>query len=273
MLYGTFVRRQDGRLEVTAVWACDQNGDCPRRRAIAHSTDGFATADYSSGGGTRRLQAALAPARPAKAGRYASCAATAEGAQLCLGGPADGVMTVRWTRDGGASWQAHDFMERPNLIAAPITALRTGTLAVQWGGDGATLFPFERVSRSTDSGRTWSTVDVVRPDGVMPYTSGSVVLSDGRLVSLLDSWSDDGRGKPSDRPHGLYASNGSDWSSYRPMRSVFRPALHEAPKRQSPIDSLQASADPDPVIWVTTWDKLLYVSTDDGQSFRQVRAR
>jgi hypothetical protein len=164
-------------------------------------------------------------------------------------------------------------MERPNLLASPVTALRTGTLAVQWGGDGATLFPFERVSRSTDSGGTWSTVDVVRPDGVMPYSSGSVVLSDGRLISLLDNWSDDRRGKPSDRVHGIYASNGSDWSTYRPLASVFRPALHDEPKHWSAIDSLRASADPDPVIWVTTWDKLLYVSTDDGQSFRQIRAR
>jgi hypothetical protein len=182
-------------------------------------------------------------------------------------------MTVRWTRDGGASWQAHDLVERANLIASPVTALRADTLAVQWGGDGATLFPFERVSRSTDFGRTWSTGEVARPDGVMPYTSGSVALSDGRLISLLDSWSDDARGTSSERAHGLYTSNGSDWSTYRPMTSVFRPALHDEPRNGSPVVSLQASADPDPVVWVTTWYKLLYVSTDDGQSFRQIRAR
>jgi hypothetical protein len=49
--------------------------------------------------------------------------------------------------------------------------------------------------------------------------------------------------------------------------------LHEAPKHWSPIVSLQASAAPDPVIWVTTWDRLLYVSADDGRSFRQIPAR
>jgi hypothetical protein len=65
----------------------------------------------------------------------------------------------------------------------------------------------------------------------------------------------------------------TDWSSYHPLRARFEPPLLAAPRGFSSLVTFEASARPDPVIWATTWDSRLYVSTDDAASFSEVPAR
>jgi hypothetical protein len=206
---------------------------CGNQQVIASSADGFATADYVHL--TRRTYAErMLPPRPLRVPRL---------------------------------------RELRHLITSPVTSLRRGLLAVVAGGDGATLLPFQRVVRSTDAGATWRTFDIALTAGQRAYTSGQVVTSDGRLVALLDHWSGDRAGRPADRVHGLHASADTDWSSYHPLRARFDPPLVGAPRGFPSLVTFQASAAPDPVIWATTWDSRLYVSTDDAASFSEVPAR
>jgi hypothetical protein len=159
------------------------------------------------------------------------------------------------------------------LMQQPTTSFARGVRAVSGGSDGATLFPFEAMARSTDGGVTWRTYDVARVDDARAYSSGEVVLPDGRVLALLDHWSDDRNGHPSDRPHGLYASSGDDWSHYSPYPATFRPALKPAPRGWPPVQSLQASAGRGGVVWMTTYDGLVYASTDGARTFREIRVR
>ena len=157
------------------------------------------------------------------------------------------------------------------LLALPVPSLRPGTRAVIGGGDGATQLPFEKVARSVPD--YWSVQPLPRFGGAMAYIGGGVVLSDGRLLVLLDHFSDDRGGKPAGRHHGLWVSRGDDWLAYRSLRPAFDPPVAEREDGWTEVYSLGASADPDPVIWVTTWDHRLYVSTDDARSFREIPAR
>jgi hypothetical protein len=159
------------------------------------------------------------------------------------------------------------------LLPWPARSLQPGTIAIAGGGDGATLFPFQRVVRSTDAGATWRRFDVPLFDGERGYSAGHVVATDGRLLVLLDHFSGDRPHRPSARHHGLWSSRGPDWASYRPVRVRLAPDQEPAPDGWSPVASLSASADPDPVLWVTTWDHRAYVSTDQARSFQEVRVR
>ncbi len=126
---------------------------------------------------------------------------------------------------------------------------------------------------SRDGGSSWERFDVPRFDGEMAYTSGLVVTRGGRLLALLDHFSDDRPNRPSERHHGLWASAGTDWSTYDPLRSRMTPRPTPSPGGWPAIVSLGSSADPDPLIWVTTWDHRVYVSTDDAVTFREIAAR
>jgi hypothetical protein len=162
-----------------------------------------------------------------------------------------------------------------DLLAQDVLSLRDGTRAQQGGHDGATLDPFERLVRSV-SGGPWQRFDVPHTDGQQAYTSGQVVLPDGRLLALLDAWSGDRRGRANPVWHGLWISAGDDWSSYRPWRPRFTPALPAGERPWGPLNALGAAVDPrpgsDPVVWVTTRDRL-YVSTDGARTFREIAAR
>ena len=154
-----------------------------------------------------------------------------------------------------------------------MTSARPGVLAAVGGGDGATLAPFEMALRSDDLGETWQTFELPRFDGEMAYVAGSVVTSDGRLLSLLASFSDDSPGWEAARRHGLYASDGSDWSSYTPILPAFVPALTPAPPGGSALQELSANVGAEPKIRVRTWDDHVYISTDDARTFREVAPR
>lgn len=261
-----YVRRDRSDIEVRTMWRVPCPGDSCRKHAVVTSSDGFENAEYSRGGQVAMLKL-VNPPRPLGVRRHEQCVQVSTGVDLC-----DNNSVARWTANGGRTWQRRSFAHM-GLLSWPTPSLAPDTLAIVFGGDGATLFPFERVARSTNAGATWTNFELPRLDNERAYSSGHVVTSEGRLLALLDHFSDDRAGRPSDRWHGLYASDRFDWSSYTPMDPEFSPELAATPQGWSPIVSLQASSDPDPVIWVTTWDRLLYVSTDDGARFRQIPAR
>lgn len=189
----------------------------------------------------------------------------------------DGFATSRvrpWTEAWyTATRQPLDIPGLEGLMQQQTTSFAPDVRAVSGGSDGATLFPFEAMARSTDGGATWTTYDVPKVDGARAYSSGEVVLTDGRVLALLDQWSDDRKGRPSDRPHGLYVSAGDDWSHYVPFPATFLPALTPAPRGWPPVQSLQASAEDGGVIWMRSYDGLVYASTDGARTFREIRVR
>ena len=227
-------RTATGGLRVATGWACVAHR-CRHDRAIAVSDDGFHTARYVRWNGPHEERLLR------QQGQEPTYLSAATG----LG----------------------------HLMPWTATSLADGVVGVVGGGDGATLFPFERTARSTDGGDTFTTVDVPLSHGARAYGSGFVVLADGRLLALLDHWSDDRSGRPGPGHHGLWVSSGDDWSLYAPTESRFRPALGRAPRGFSPLVSLAASGQHGGVIWVQTWDDRVYASTDSARTFREVRSR
>jgi hypothetical protein len=234
VLVGARVRPTAGGFQVVSWWRLHLDGG-RTRQAIATSDDGFATATYE-----------------------------------------------RWTLKGfyGPS-RTHERPEPPtadHLLAWPLPSLvespSEGTMAYALGGDGATLFPFERTSRSTDGGETWTTYDVERVDGETGYLNGGVVLGDGRMLVLLGSWSGDRRRHTSGVHHGLWVSAGDDWGSFTPWEPAYSPPLEPTAEGWHPASSLEASAwSGRDVNWSVTSSGLLYVSTADGQTFTAIPAR
>lgn len=158
------------------------------------------------------------------------------------------------------------------LLTMEVPSLRPGTRVVLGGGDGATLFPFQKVAVSQEYD-DWSVVALPRFGGEMAYTSGGVVLADGRLLVLLDHFGDDRAGRPSDRHHGLWISRSGDVGSYRPFEPRFVPPLTRPAGGWGPLVGIGASLRPDPVIHVSTWDHRVYASTDGGRTFREIDVR
>lgn len=107
-----------------------------------------------------------------------------------------------WSDDGGATWQQAAGLDttKHQLLADSAPDVHV----VVDGSDGATLFPFDAV-RTLDDADSWSVVE--QPPGDRAYLGGAAVLPDGRLLLDVDDLSDD-------RPAGLYASAGGDWSWY-----------------------------------------------------------
>ncbi|WP_344150570.1 sialidase family protein [Nocardioides koreensis] len=233
-LLGVAVARTPAGLRVTTGWAC-VHPHCRHDRAIAVTDDGFVTARYVRW--DRR-----------------------HGERLLPGPGQESTYPARATGLTG-------------LLPWPAASLDPGVVGVIGGGDGATLFPFMRTARSTDGGSTFTTVDVPASQGARAFGSGFVVLADGRLLALLDHWSDDRAGRPSDRWHGLYASAGRDWSAYTPVRPDFTPEPGPAPRGFSPLVSLEADPARGGVIWTRTWDGRLYVSTDGARTFEETATR
>jgi hypothetical protein len=159
-------------------------------------------------------------------------------------------------------------------LAGPATSLRQGTLGYVLGGDGATLLPFDRTARSTDDGRTWKTFEVPQVDGEQGYVTGQVVLADGRLLVCLNNWSSDRANRPSRIHHGLWVSAGDDWATFTPYEPPFLPTIDASAQKWPGYSSLEATMSPSgPVIWMSTAEGLLYVSTDDATTFTQIHAR
>jgi photosystem II stability/assembly factor-like uncharacterized protein len=120
------------------------------------------------------------------------------------------------------------------------------------------LFPWERVLRSDDGGRTWTSYD--GPRRPWAYLDAGAVLPDGRLVVDVVSWSDARAGRPSRHSVGLFT--GSDWS--RPL----------PPAGGGPQPTVLATVVRADVVsmWVSTSDGLR--RTDDGgETWHAERAR
>jgi hypothetical protein len=116
-----------------------------------------------------------------------------------------------WSDDGGSSW--HHVPLPPGdrqLMVGMIPTIDDSLHALQLGGDGATLFPWDHVLKSTD-GRTWTSYD--GPRSPMGYGDPVAVLPDGRLLLDIDGWSDATNQQPSAHPLGLYT--GTDWGHLR----------------------------------------------------------
>jgi hypothetical protein len=116
-----------------------------------------------------------------------------------------------WSDDGGIGWRTHPVPGRAGSLLQPVPSALPGTAAVLQGGDGATLFPFVAVHRSTRDGASWEGIPQSRAP--MAFVASSVVLPDGRLLVDVDGWGDDRAGKPA-HPKGPYVSDGDDWTSF-----------------------------------------------------------
>lgn len=265
-LSGTYVTRSGADYQTRSLWgvSCDHDECNP---SVLVTTTGGPDTDRYRVGRPARLQRGIWPSKPPGAPAIGSCATSVDDITTCVGRD----LALTRTDDAGRTWDAvaNPFAER--LLPMPLVSLAAGVDAVAGGGDGATLFPFEHVAR------LWSPDDatdyrVAQPTGAKSFTPGAVVLSDGRVLALLADWSDD-PGNPSSRHHGLWVSDGDDWASYAPVEPVFSPPLTRPTSRMAALRILSASVDPDPVLWVQTWDYRVYVSTDDAASFHELRIR
>jgi len=205
---------------------------------------------------------AAVSATPIGAPDLGSCSTLVGDVDLCAG---QRPAVLSWTDDAGASWQGRA-SALDGLLLSPLDSVAPDVLAVMGGGDGATLFPFESFERSTDAGETWSSGSFPLFDGQRAYSSGGAVLRDGRLLTVLGHFADDRPLERADRPRGLYVSHGADWTRMSPHPATFDPPVPH-PGGYSSIETVGASASPDPVVWVETMDGTVYVSTDDGATF------
>ena len=204
--------------------------------------------------------------RPVGAGRIAGCVIVAGDIDLCNDTKRGGV---RWTADDGSTWKRSD-LPTTGVLHWVVPSLRALALAVANGGDGATLFPLLSVDVSEDLGETWTTYEVPEVAGERRYTSGHVLLPDGRLLLIVGNWSGDGPRRPSGRHHGFFVSDSDDPGRLRPIEPTFSPPLIE-PKQNWPCCVyLDASAAPDPVLWTITSDHRIYASVDEGRTFREL---
>lgn len=114
------------------------------------------------------------------------------------------------------------------MEVVPSTA--PNVMAVVQGGDGATLFQFDTVHRSTDAGATWQAFDRPRllqppdstdgPTGDEASMMWSLLAPDGSLLVNIDGWPGQQDGASSDHFVGLYTTRGADWSELLPLSSL-----------------------------------------------------
>ena len=203
-------------------------------------------------------------------------------AKQILATSGDGFRTATYERYTQDAWYAQiPFEEHPEpgpdpqgLLDSPVTSLLPDTLGYVLGGDGATLLPFDRTARSTDQGLTWTTFDVPQVDGEQAYVTGTVVLADGRLLVCLNNWSGDRPNRPSRVHHGLWISDGDDWASFTPYEPPFSPPIQDAVQEWPAHQGLEATTSPSgAVIWTSSPEGMLYVSTDDGATFTEIPVR
>lgn len=195
----------------------------------------------------------------------------------------DGFASAHYARGGLRAWHRYqrpvvkatgpDLAVFKDLLTAPVISLAPRTRAYVGGGDGATLLPFQVVARSR-AGGAWQGFTVPQTHGDRAYTDGQVVLPDGRFLVLLDAWSSDRGSHHGPEQHGLWASDGDDWSSYQPYRPDFSPPLPDPGDITylggTPGASRQA---PHGIVFLTVDARRLYVSVDGGRTFDVVRDR
>jgi hypothetical protein len=174
-----------------------------------------------------------------------------------------------WSDDRGAAW--HDIpipAGDRGLMMGMVPTTSGSVQAVQLGGDGATLFPWDHVLRSTD-GRTWTSYD--GPGTPHAYGSVTAVLPDGELLVDVEAWSDQRAHRPPARPVGLYA--GPDWSRASPV-ALSGPFAHQDPHTFDPTILDVAVTVRSVTIYAATPDERGVVySADGGHTWRPVRAR
>lgn len=186
-----------------------------------------------------------------------------------------GYDQVVWSDDGGASWDEHVLPLGKRALYAPVLSADGDTIAVVAGSDGATLFPFLAVHRSTDGGATWEVFE--QPRHPLAYVDAQLVRPDGSLLVNLLAWSDGTLDRPSANSLGLYESDGSDWTDITYVDPGFvagdgaesapdwTPYLldvvvHDGRQELYATDAGAASAQ-------------AYVSTDGGHTWVSIRSR
>ncbi|MGH3507625.1 MAG: hypothetical protein ACRDO2_10525 [Nocardioidaceae bacterium] len=183
---------------------------------------------------------------------------------------------VLWSDDGARTWhEASTLPSFPNAIYAQTPSMASGVMAWVAGGDGARLFPFDKVLRSTDNGETFETIEQ-DPDA-MAYVSFSLVLPDGRLLVSIDAWSDDSPGEPGQQPHGLYVSDGDDWADLAHVEPTYPEGTDEALLASSPPFVMDWTAGPDGEVTLWAWasgiNTPMLVSADTGRTWSESAAR
>jgi hypothetical protein len=173
-----------------------------------------------------------------------------------------------WSDDGGATWQHLPLHLRPGSeLPELIPTASDDVHAVLVGSDGATLFPWVRVLKSTD-GRAWTACPP--PDGPTAYVDSPVVLPDGRLQLDVEGWSEQRAGEPAPRAVGLYA--GDDWSAPQPV-TLGAPFGASPDRALMNILDLAVTARSVTVYAQTDDRTTVYASTDGGSTWQQVAAR
>lgn len=180
--------------------------------------------------------------------------------------------SVVWSTDGGATWSEHA-LGNSTLLYQPIVSAVPGVMAVVEGGDGATVFPFDKVYRTKDGGATWEVAE--ESTGDTAYLGWAAVRSNGELLVAIGYWSDDRVGHPGKHAEGLYQSNGDNWSDL----SLVVPGMPASANtgNQFVWDVSLLSADVDDqgrlTLYVSDANSKAYVSADGGSTWAPVAAR
>ncbi len=153
----------------------------------------------------------------------------------------------------------------------PLPTAHDDAQAVLVGGDGATLFSWDRVLR-TPNGRAWAAYDGPRdPTG---YIGFGVVLPDRRLLLGVDAWSDERLGpmpRPGSRPVGWYA--GLDWAHLEPV-NLGQMMASRLGRGQAPRVLATVVVRGRVTVYATPGtDDVLLSTSDGGLSWRRERAR
>jgi hypothetical protein len=145
-----------------------------------------------------------------------------------------------WSDDRAASWHEQTIPDLPaNTYLLPLDSQRDGTMPFLVTGDGATLAPIVGFYGSTDGGRTWQSFEAESdPRG---YLSTGLVQQDGSLLVNVIAWSDSRVSHPSDRPLGIYRSDGADWGHLQSIGEL--PSQVDASYVASPFELVSAIPD------------------------------
>ncbi|RJS46598.1 sialidase family protein [Nocardioides cavernaquae] len=114
-----------------------------------------------------------------------------------------GDAVLQRSTDGGQTWSRLPLDLGENALPSIIPS-DGSVLAVDQGGDGATLSPLTAIHRFL-AGETEPVV--FDSSGPTAFTAGMVVLPDGRLLVAVEEWSG------GDEDPGLFAAPADDWSS------------------------------------------------------------
>ncbi|HEX3932579.1 MAG TPA: hypothetical protein VHW64_17925 [Nocardioides sp.] len=174
-----------------------------------------------------------------------------------------------WSGDGGATWQQIP-MPAPGrgLMIGLVPTTSASLQAVQLGGDGATLLPWDYVLRSTD-GSSWTSY--AGPGTPHAYGSMTAVLPDGRLLMDVDAWSDQRAGRPAPRPINLYS--GPRWDRLTPVPLTGPFAVEDPDSFYLDLLDVTATTDAVTLYARAPAEDGVLSSTDGGRTWHPVRAR